>query len=154
MFALSKESQDKLDLVHKELARVVEEAIKTTPIDFKVGDGLRTEAEQRREIAEGNSKTMNSRHLTGHAVDLLALSKRAVSWNWDFYYPIADAMQKAANKLEVPIIWGGVWDRKLNQLGEKKPEVEAYKARRLALYPHKKVFIDGPHFELDREYYP
>jgi hypothetical protein len=52
---------------------------------------------------------MNSRHLTGHAVDLVALDGE-VSWQWKDYFRVAAAMQAAAHALEVPVCWGGSWD--------------------------------------------
>jgi hypothetical protein len=54
--------------------------------------------------------TMNSRHLTGHAVDLVALDGGEVSWQWEDYFRVAAAMQAAPHELEVPVCWGGCWD--------------------------------------------
>jgi hypothetical protein len=58
-------------------------------------------------VARGASRTMNSRHLTGHAVDLVALDRGRVSWQWEDYYEVAAAMQAAAHELGVPVRWGG-----------------------------------------------
>jgi peptidoglycan L-alanyl-D-glutamate endopeptidase CwlK len=125
-FKLSKRSLDNLALVHVDLMCVVKRAIEITDVDFVVIEGLRTEAKQRRLVAAGASQTMNSRHLTGHAVDLAAWVGGQVRWDWPLYAQIADAMLSAARELNVPIVWGGHW----------------------------KSFRDGPHFELDRKRYP
>ncbi len=74
-------------------------------------------------MAEGKTKTLSSRHITGHAVDL---APWPISWDWDEFYPIADAMKQAADDLGVAIVWGGDW----------------------------KSFPDAPHFQLDRGVYP
>ena len=66
--------------MHPDLVRVVERAIQITTQDFRVQEGLRTRERQAELVARGASRTMNSRHLTGHAVDLVALGGGEVSW--------------------------------------------------------------------------
>ena len=112
--------------VHPDLVKVVLLAIELTEVDFGVTEGVRTIERQRELFAKGASKTMNSRHITGHAVDLVAYVGSDVDWSWPLYHKIADAMKRAANSLGVPIVWGGDW----------------------------RTFKDGPHFELDRKAYP
>ena len=125
-FKLSRRSLARLEGVHPDLVRVVNLAIELTEVDFGVTEGMRTIEKQREYVARGASKTMNSRHLTGHAVDLVAYVGAEVRWDWPLYHKIADAMKRAANSLGVPIVWGGDW----------------------------RSFKDGPHFELDRKSYP
>ena len=125
-FKLSRRSLERMQGVHPDLVKVVLLAIQLTEVDFGVTEGLRTIEKQREYVAKGASKTMNSRHLTGHAVDLVAYIGSEVRWDWPLYHKIADAMKRAANSLNVPIIWGGDW----------------------------RSFRDGPHFELDRKVYP
>ena len=125
-FYLSARSQLLLKDVHPDLKAVVEEAIKITTVDFTVLEGRRTLERQKELVAKGASQTMNSRHLTGHAVDLGAVVNGEVHWHWPLYDKIADAMLEAAAKLQISIIWGGSW----------------------------KSFKDGPHFELNRRFYP
>lgn len=125
-FKLSRRSLERMQGIHPDLAKVVMLAIQLTEVDFGVTEGLRTIEKQREYFAKGASKTMNSRHLTGHAVDLVAYIGSEVRWDWPLYYKIADAMKRAANSLGVPIVWGGDW----------------------------RTFKDGPHFELDRKAYP
>ena len=125
-FRLSRRSLERMQGVHPDLVKVVLLAIELTEVDFGVTEGLRTIERQREYVARGASKTMNSRHLTGHAVDLVAYVGADVRWDWPLYYKIADAMKRAAKELNVPIAWGGDW----------------------------RSFKDGPHFELDRKSYP
>lgn len=129
-FKLSKRSEAKLVGVHADLQKVVRRAIELSSVDFAVTQGLRTEAEQKLLVAKGASQTMNSRHLTGHAVDLAAYVGNSISWNAVLYHSIKDAMFKAADELGVKIRWGGDWDCDGDSGDEK--------------------FFDGPHFELPR----
>jgi hypothetical protein len=108
--------------VHPDLVAVVKKAIEISEQDFTVLEGIRNINRQRELVKTGKSTTMNSRHLTGHAVDL---APWPISWEWEGFYPIADAMKQAAEELEVDLKWGGDW----------------------------KNFPDGPHFELDRKKY-
>jgi len=151
-FVLSKKSLDRLSGVHPKLVEVVKRAIELTGIDFTVLEGVRSKARQAQLVAAGASKTMDGRHLTGHAVDLGAMVAGSVRWDWPLYYKVAEAMQQAAKELGVPIVWGGVWDKRLADIGDPADAVAAYVARRQAL--GKKAFIDGPHFELAREVFP
>jgi len=124
-FRLSRRSLRKLKGVHKDLVLVVEKALDISEVDFGVSCGLRTREEQSVLLQAGASQTMNSRHLTGHAVDLFAWVG-GVRWDWPLYYKIAYAMNQAAMDHDVAMNWGGHWER----------------------------FPDGPHFELDRGEYP
>lgn len=107
-YVLGSKSRSKLEGVHPDLVAVVERAIELTSQDFSVGEGLRSIERQRELLSAGKSTTMNSRHLTGHAVDLFPYP---VNWDWGYFYPIADAMKQAAEELNVPIEWGGDWKK-------------------------------------------
>nr|WP_071919950.1 M15 family metallopeptidase [Serratia inhibens] len=51
---------------------------------------------------------MNSRHLTGHAVDVVVYLGRNISWEWKYYEQIATAFKQAGKELGTAIEWGGV----------------------------------------------
>lgn len=125
-YRLSSRSLAKLDGVHPDLIRVVKRAIEITPVDFGITEGLRTKERQRQLVQQGASRTMNSRHLTGHAVDVVAYVGGEVRWDWPLYPRIAKAFRQAAAEEGVKIVWGGDWPK----------------------------LRDGPHFELDRSVYP
>jgi peptidoglycan L-alanyl-D-glutamate endopeptidase CwlK len=59
--------------LHPDLYRVVLAMGEYCPTPFMVMEGVRSVAQQADYVAAGSSKTMNSRHLTGHAVDLAPL---------------------------------------------------------------------------------
>jgi peptidoglycan L-alanyl-D-glutamate endopeptidase CwlK len=145
-FTLSKSSLKCLHGVHPDLVRVVQRAIILTECDFKVIEGLRTVARQKRLFEAGATRTMNSRHLTGHAVDLAALVDGKVRWDWPLYSQIAKAMKQAAIDENVPIVWGAVWDKNLNMIVDIDNEVIEYglRMRKKGIKP----LIDGPHFNM------
>lgn len=126
VFALSQRSLDRLNGVHPDLVKVVKKAIELSSVDFGVSEGRRTKDRQKKLVAKGASRTMNSRHLSGHAVDLVAFIDGDVSWDWPLYHKIADAMFDASEIAGVSIEWGGNW----------------------------KSFKDGPHFQLPWDLYP
>jgi len=78
---------------------------------FVVLEGLRTEARQRELLAAGASRTMKSRHLTGHAVDLGAVVGGEVRWDWPLYGRLAEVVKGAAELERVKVEWGGDWPR-------------------------------------------
>ncbi len=120
--------------IHPDLRRVMDRALQEAPFAFVVTEGLRTAARQRELVRIGASKTLNSRHLTGHAVDLVPFvdidkdGKVEVEemYAWPLYRILAPAIKAAAAKEKVAIVWGGSWVK----------------------------FRDGPHWELDRRVYP
>lgn len=125
-FTLSAKSLGRLAGVHPRLQAVVKLAIQMTPVDFAVLEGVRTIERQRELFKAGASKTMRSRHLSGHAVDLGAIVGGQVRWDWPLYHQVAAAVKTAAQQLGVPLEWGGDWE----------------------------TFKDGPHFQLPWSEYP
>ena len=123
MFKLSKKSLAKLDEVNPDLQKLVRNAIGLSTIDFGISEGMRTKERQKILYDTGKSQTMNSRHLTGHAVDVYAWKDGAVSWEFEDYKTINVAFSQASKLTNIPYVWGGSW----------------------------KSFKDGPHFELKRE---
>jgi peptidoglycan LD-endopeptidase CwlK len=150
---LSARSQDELVGVHHDLVRVVHGALARSPVDFAVHDGIRTEAQQQTLVATGVSQTMASRHLTGHAVDLVPYAAGKLRWEWPLLYQIAEAVRQAALTLGVPIRWGGCWDVELTSTATTPEQMAAeYSARRRAA--GRRPFLDGPHYELPSRLYP
>ena len=106
MYKLSNRSKSRLEGVHPDLVKVVERAIEITEKDFSITEGRRTLDRQKQLVAEGKSKTMNSRHLTGHAIDMVPYP---VSWEWDDFTPIVEAFKEAGRELGVAIECGYDW---------------------------------------------
>lgn len=110
-WVLSQRSLDRLVGVDANLVKVVKRAIQISKYDFMVVEGLRTKETQAEYVKKGVSKTMNSYHLTGHAVDLAPLENGVIDWNntKKQFNSVADAMLQAAKELNVKIEWGGSW---------------------------------------------
>lgn len=123
---LGQRSLARLEGVHPDLVRVVKKAAAMSSLDFTVLEGLRTSARQKQLYDQGATKTMNSRHLTGHAVDLAPMIGGTVRWDWPLYHQLAATVKAAAKAENVPIQWGGDW----------------------------RTFKDGPHWELPWKQYP
>lgn len=126
-YHFSKRSKKRLEGVHPALKAVMYRAIEITDVDFTVLEGLRTLERQRELVAQGASRTMNSRHLTGHAVDIAPYINGRVSWHWPHYHQLAPYIWEAARQVDVDgLEWGGNW----------------------------KSFPDGPHWQLSWSQYP
>lgn len=120
--------------IHPDLRKVLDRALQEAPFPFVVIEGLRTIERQRELVRIGASKTLNSRHLTGHAVDLVpsvdinADGKVSTEemFSWPMYNKLAPTIKAAAAKEGVALEWGGDW----------------------------KTFRDGPHWQLNAKKYP
>lgn len=123
---LGSRSLSRLEGVHPDLVRVIKRAAAMSSLDFTVLEGLRTLARQKQLMELGATKTMNSRHLTGHAVDIAPMVGGTVRWDWPLYHQLAVIVKDAAKAENVPIQWGGDW----------------------------RTFKDGPHWELPWKSYP
>lgn len=123
---LGQRSLSRLEGVHPDLVRVVKKAAALSSLDFTVLEGLRTKERQKQLMDLGATRTMNSRHLTGHAVDLAPMVGGTVRWDWPLYHQLAVIVKEAAKAENVPIQWGGDW----------------------------RTFKDGPHWELPWKAYP
>lgn len=121
MFSFSKASLEKMNGVNSKLVILMKEAIKNSPYDFKITEGLRTVERQKELVKTGKSKTMNSYHLKGKAVDIAVLIDNKITWDFKYYKKVADHIKEVARKLGYVITWGGDW----------------------------KTFKDGPHFQIE-----
>ena len=124
-YKLGKTSLEKLGTVHPDLQQVFKEAIRHSPYDFSITEGVRSLERQKSLVEAGKSKTMNSRHLKGLAVDIAVFVDGKVSWDLLLYKEIAKAMKQAAKELDIALVAGIEWK-----------------------------MVDGPHFELDWKVYP
>ena len=147
-FKLSERSLSRLDGVEDSMRAVTELAIEYTKVDFGVTCGLRTIEEQKELVEAGASQTMNSKHIPGLAVDVVAYIGPRISWETNLYDDIADAFKIAAIELGVGIRWGAAWHipdiREWN--GTMEEAMNAYVDLRRS--EGKRPFIDAPHFEL------
>lgn len=155
--SLDDRSAQRLKGVHPDLVKAVRHAAHTVG-GFSVIEGLRSVERQRELLKAKKTRTMNSRHITGHAVDLLPTSDadgdgKTHFDDWDEFYALFRTMRKASIETKVPMVWGGVWDRLVSEYEDPKAEIAAYGVRQKKR-TGRSAFIDGPHFELARTVYP
>lgn len=112
--------EERLHTINPRLADIVRKAATYVDFDVFVVEGIRTVERQKLLVAKGASRTMNSKHLTGRAVDLAPMVEGELRWDWPLFYPLNKAMQRAADEFNTVITWGGDWRK----------------------------FRDGPHWEL------
>ncbi|EPY5528190.1 M15 family metallopeptidase [Citrobacter freundii] len=125
-FKFSQRSETNLKGVNPDLIKVIRRALELTPVDFIVIEGLRTQARQKEMVATGKSQTMNSRHLTGHAVDIIPVN---TTWNIEEFKPLLKAVKQAADEQGLKLRFGINW--------KNDPSL-----------PIETRFIDAPHIEI------
>jgi len=123
---------ERIEECHPEIQKLFYKAAKDPKCPpFIVIDGGRTLAEQKKNVKNGASKTMRSRHLIAdngwsHAIDIAPRIKGKLSWKSEHYKPLVNEIFDIADDLKVPIEWGGHW----------------------------KSFKDYPHFQLPWKTFP
>lgn len=159
-YKYSKKSKDKLKAAHPDLRAVFERAIEITEVDFSIFEVKRTAERQMEYFKHGVSKldgvTRKSKHQPNeedglvYAVDAVPYIMGSLRWEWPPIYIMASAIHQAALELGVRLRWGAVWDRPFTDLGGSPAQLEAaVRAYTLRRYnAGKRVFLDGPHFEL------
>lgn len=134
-YKFSNKSLAMIDTCEPDLQMILSKVMEWQVMDFTVICGVRTKEEQKKLVAEGKSKTLNSKHLPNRfgmseAVDI---APYPINWNDTArFYVLSGLMHAAAAELGVKIRWGGDWDSDGDL--------------------HDSKFIDLPHFELVGNY--
>jgi len=136
---------ERLEGVHPALVRVVMRVAQQA--DVFILEGLRTRERQERLVARGASRTMDSRHLTGDAVDLGAMLDGELRWDWPLYFDLAREVQDAAQIERVDVRWGGCWEIITGGDDPENMQSEYIDRCRSA---GRSPFLDGAHFEIPR----
>lgn len=129
---LNERSEKALVGVHPDLVAVVRRAAEILPGGFILTEGMRSKERQRILFAKGLSKTLNSRHLYGLAVDFAPLidtdgdGDKEVTWKTPAFLPVIKAFKQAATELNIAVEFGADW----------------------------KTFKDYPHAQLSRRTHP
>lgn len=129
--SLDPRSEEHLLGVHPDLVRVMRAAAERTK--FRITEGLRNKERQAELVRSGKSKTMNSRHLTGMAVDIIAIGEDGIAtYDMKDMSRVAGVIREVAKEQGIPIEWGAA-----------------------AKYGGDfKTFNDSPHFQLPWKQYP
>ena len=148
MWKFSERSIGNLVGVKPILAEITHHAIALSAVDFAVIEGVRNLERQKKLFEAGASQTMQSKHLDGCAVDLMAYIGDRASWEIAFYDEIAEAMRMAARERGVALRWGAAWNVPdiTKWTGTMEQAYNFYVDARRAV--GRRPFVDGPHFEL------
>ena len=127
---LNTRSKNNLKGVHPALINVVNKSAeivteKLPNYHFVITDGVRTLERQKQLLAEKKTKTLNSKHLTGHAVDIAVFIDGKITWDLKEYKLVVSLFKEAAKELNVEIECGADWIK----------------------------FIDAPHIEINPNKY-
>ena len=150
----------RMEGIKPDLRKILEEARRISPFRFRVTEGLRSIARQRELVRIGASQTMNSRHLTGDAGDVVPYVdldrdgkiETEELYNWPMIYDLAEVMRQAAINVGIPVEWGACWQIVNGLKGDSEDWIQTYAKLRRA--QGKRPFIDGPHWQLPRSVYP
>ena len=129
---LSAKDMKKLEQAHPDLKRFVLACARETSYPFMVMEVGRSVAQQKKNIANGVSWTMHSRHILSkdglaRAADLVPIDEKGKPiWAWPVYNKMAVQFKAIAKALPQAIEWGGDW----------------------------KSSKDGPHWQLPWKLYP
>jgi hypothetical protein len=111
MFKFSRSSLAKLETCHPDLIRLMEAAIKSSPMDFSIICGYRGEEEQKRAHDDGKSflKFPESKHnkKPSMAVDI---APYPIDWdNIKRFIKLSEHIKQTAKDLNISIWYGGDW---------------------------------------------
>lgn len=149
-FRFGRRSEANLVGIHPDLVAAVRLALTLSDIDFSVHEGMRTLERQKKLVASGASRTLDSYHLTGDAVDLVPYVDGHLRWEMGLCNQVAGAMHEACARLRLRVVWGRVWD---SELGELDPELfDSERAAYVRRYQRvhgveRHPLDDGPHFQ-------
>ena len=125
-FEFGKKSRKRLETTEPFVQEIMHEVLSITPYDFGIPEfgGRRTIEQQEQLVKQGKSKTMNSKHLKGEAIDICRyMGGVEYSFERKHILPIADIVKQVAKDKGYKVKWGGDW---LN-------------------------FVDAPHFEFTKK---
>ncbi len=116
MYSLSRTSNRRKKTCHWKIQLIIDEAILTSPIDFGVADGHRTDAKQLKAFKRGASlldgiiKKSLHQLKPSPAIDLYAYIKgKGAVWTEKELALLAGHILGTANRLKIDLEWGGNW---------------------------------------------
>lgn len=146
-FRFSERSNNKLDQVDENLARVFRHIIKKSPFDLTILEGIRSIERQEELFKSGKSRTMKSKHLKGEALDVGVWDNGKVSWDLEKYIMVADCVNIYLPEVILDrwsLRWGGAWQAKFPNANQTASEMmEEYENSSGG-----NAFIDAVHWEI------
>jgi peptidoglycan LD-endopeptidase CwlK len=124
---LNAKDRERLKGVDPRLVTVMERVALKFPC--RIVEGVRSPERQKKLVAEGKSKTLNSKHLTGRAVDVAPLVNGKIDWqNITVFAYFGGYVMGIADGLGITLRHGADWDQDFDVTDH--------------------AFMDWPHFEL------
>lgn len=110
-FSFSDKSEQILNTVKIELNNLAHKVLEISPIDFTVVDGWRDKKTQEKLYKENKTKTLNSKHCSGDAIDIVPFINEKPDYNAinDCAFIIGLFYAKA-EELGIKIRVGAIWD--------------------------------------------
>ena len=114
MFKFSKRSETILSTVDKRLQLLANEVLKTSPYDFAITSGYRTQQEQMqmyiKKVSKCDGIEKKSKHQLRKAIDIMVYDEHGVgTWEEKYYQEVALIFKQKAKELNINISWGGDW---------------------------------------------
>jgi peptidoglycan L-alanyl-D-glutamate endopeptidase CwlK len=111
IFKFSKSSISRLETVDPKLQTLAREVLKLSPIDFAITEGLRTPQRQAQLYRDRKTKTLNSKHLEGKAIDICPIIDNKLNYDSrDDIMFLAGLFYGVASQLNIEIRVGALWD--------------------------------------------
>lgn len=137
MYILGEASKEKLKGVHPQLVKLMTEAVKESPYDFRIVQGVRTAEYQNGLYQQGRTKPgkvvtncdgfkNKSNHQAkadgyGHAIDIFVCGivenghyrkfTTAEGYDSKKMFAVVKHIKEVAQKLGIPVKWGGDWKK-------------------------------------------
>ena len=105
-------STSRLSGIDPRLANILMMARERSGIPFEISEGMRDQQRQAELVNAGKSRTFNSHHGSGGALDIhIPDGKGGVNWDFEAYRPIAEAAKAIAKEQGIDeFVWGGDWE--------------------------------------------
>lgn len=167
---LRERTRKNLEGLHPHLVQLHWRADAITTVPYIVTEGLRDRERGAALVKAGFSRTNNSRHFGGFALDYAVLypidNTEGRLWQpgflWNDYPEVARAFGQAGVDDDIPVEWGACWSRididgiTAAQLNEKSAGyVRDWRRKNPKLVAAGKgPLVDGPHIQLPHALYP
>jgi len=137
--------------VDERLVKAANLAITRSSVDFAFYEGLRSKKTQQENIEKGVSWTMNSKHITGQACDLVPHVGGQLRWEWTPILAVGEAFREAWVELYpyAQLRWGGCWDIVTGVNSEISLSTLQNQYVKRAILAKKTPRSDGAHWEVN-----
>lgn len=118
MYKFGRTSKERLATIHPDLQKVLYRVL--NHMDIGIIEGVRSLETQKKYVADGKSKTLNSKHLKqddgySHAVDVGVYVNGKLTWDPRYYYFLGGIVKTICDEEHMPDLRFGMdWDGDLD----------------------------------------